>query len=51
MTPSRAGLPMGLQVIGPEGADDDLCRFGLQFETAQPWAGRWPKLIPQGKTE
>ena len=39
-----AGLPIGMQLIGPYGADDLLLRLGEDFEAAQPWAHRWPDL-------
>jgi aspartyl-tRNA(Asn)/glutamyl-tRNA(Gln) amidotransferase subunit A len=42
--PSREGLPIGLQVIGPFGADDLLLRVGEEFEAVQPWAERWPEI-------
>jgi aspartyl-tRNA(Asn)/glutamyl-tRNA(Gln) amidotransferase subunit A len=43
-TPSREGLPIGMQVIGPYGADAMLLDLGEAFEVAQPWAQRWPQL-------
>lgn len=42
LAPSRAGLPIGMQLVGPMGADDALCRLGLAWEAARPWADRWP---------
>jgi aspartyl-tRNA(Asn)/glutamyl-tRNA(Gln) amidotransferase subunit A len=42
--PSRDGLPIGLQLIGPYGGDDLLLDLGTAFETAAPWADRWPPL-------
>jgi aspartyl-tRNA(Asn)/glutamyl-tRNA(Gln) amidotransferase subunit A len=40
--PSAAGLPIGIQLVGPQGADARLLALGLQYETAQPWHTRWP---------
>ena len=42
--PSREGLPIGMQVIGPYGSDDALLALGEGFEAASPWAERWPPL-------
>ncbi len=42
--PSREGLPIGLQLIGPFGADDLLLDVGAAYEAAAPWADRWPTL-------
>lgn len=43
-TPSREGLPIGLQLIGAYGSDDALLTLGTAFETVAPWADRWPSL-------
>ncbi len=42
--PSREGLPIGLQMIGPYGGDDGLFDLGAAFEAVAPWADRWPPL-------
>jgi aspartyl-tRNA(Asn)/glutamyl-tRNA(Gln) amidotransferase subunit A len=42
--PSRDGLPIGMQLVGPYGADDSLLDLGSAFEAAQPWSARWPEL-------
>lgn len=42
--PSSEGLPIGLQLIGAHGADDELLDLGAAYEAACPWAGRWPDL-------
>ena len=42
--PSREGLPIGLQLIGPYGGDDLLLELGAAYEAAAPWADRWPAL-------
>lgn len=43
-TPSREGLPIGLQIVGAYGADDLLLDLGAAYEQAHPWSGRWPDL-------
>jgi aspartyl-tRNA(Asn)/glutamyl-tRNA(Gln) amidotransferase subunit A len=42
--PSREGLPIGMQLIGAYGADDQLLDLGAAYEAAHPWANRWPVL-------
>jgi len=42
--PSREGLPIGMQLIGPYGGDDRLLDLGAAYEAAHPWADRWPAL-------
>ncbi len=42
--PSREELPIGMQLIGAYGADDQLLALGSDFEAAQPWGARWPEL-------
>lgn len=42
--PSREGLPIGIQIIGPYGSDDALLDLGEAYEAQAPWAGRWPAL-------
>lgn len=43
-SPSKEGLPIGMQLVGPFGADELLLQVGEGFEAAQPWADRWPDL-------
>ncbi len=43
-TPSAEGLPIGLQLIGPFGADYTLLEVGAAYERIAPWAQRWPVL-------
>jgi aspartyl-tRNA(Asn)/glutamyl-tRNA(Gln) amidotransferase subunit A len=42
--PARDGLPIGVQLIGPYGADERLLDLGAAYESAAPWAQRWPDL-------
>lgn len=42
--PSREGLPIGMQLVGPYGADDLLLDLGAAYEAAHPWAHRRPAL-------
>jgi aspartyl-tRNA(Asn)/glutamyl-tRNA(Gln) amidotransferase subunit A len=41
---SRARLPVGLQLIGPRGADDRVLRAARRFERERPWHPDWPVL-------
>jgi len=41
---TAAGLPVGLQIIGPRFADALVLRAAAAFEAAQPWADRRPPL-------
>jgi aspartyl-tRNA(Asn)/glutamyl-tRNA(Gln) amidotransferase subunit A len=42
--PASNGLPIGFQLVGPNGADGLLCAMAREWETAEPWAGRWPAI-------
>jgi aspartyl-tRNA(Asn)/glutamyl-tRNA(Gln) amidotransferase subunit A len=44
--PSSEGLPIGIQLIGRFGGDDQLLELGSSYEAACPWAGRWPAIEP-----
>jgi len=43
-TPSAAGLPIGFQLVAALGHDEYLCVLAQEYETAAPWADRWPPL-------
>ncbi|HET9338483.1 MAG TPA: amidase [Casimicrobiaceae bacterium] len=43
-TPSRAGLPIGVQMVGAFGADLALIELARAYERAGPWAARRPPL-------
>ena len=42
--PSPDGLPIGVQLVGPYGADWKLIALARQYEGAHPWAQRWPSV-------
>ena len=42
--PSAEGLPIGIQAIGPYGADARLLQIGAAYEKLSPWAHRWPTV-------
>jgi len=39
---SRAGLPVGLQIVGPRHRDDRVLQAARAFERARPWHDDWP---------
>jgi len=39
---SKAGLPIGLQIIGPRHREDLVLRAARAFEVEQPWHPDWP---------
>ena len=41
---SRAGLPVGLQIVGPRHRDDLVLQAARAFERARPWQTDWPAL-------
>jgi amidase len=47
---TRAGLPVGLQIVGKRRGDAAVLRAAAAFETAQPWAHAVPPVIPQRAT-
>lgn len=42
----RDRLPMGLQILGPRGADRAILRLGQQYHRATDWPGRQPPSLP-----
>jgi amidase len=36
------GLPLGAQLLGPEGGEPSLISLAAQLETAERWQNRWP---------
>ena len=39
---SRAGLPVGLQIVGPRHRDDRVLQASRAFERERPWHPHWP---------
>jgi len=39
---SRAGLPVGLQIVAPRHRDDLVLQAAWAFEQARPWRDAWP---------
>jgi len=44
---TAAGLPLGVQLVGPLGSDGLLLRLAAQVEQAQPWSHRYAELDPK----
>ena len=42
--PRASGIPIGMQLVGRYGTDETLLALAAEFESAQPWATRWPEL-------
>ena len=40
-----AGLPLGIQLVAPYGAERLLLRAAAELEQAEPWADRLPPLF------
>ena len=47
---TRAGLPVGLQIVGKRRADASVLRAAAAFEAAQPWAHHLPPVVPKQAT-
>jgi aspartyl-tRNA(Asn)/glutamyl-tRNA(Gln) amidotransferase subunit A len=41
---SKAGLPVGLQIVGPRHRDDLVLQAAYAFEHQRPWRDEWPRL-------
>ena len=41
---SKAGLPVGLQIVAPRHRDDLVLQAAHAFEQARPWADHWPRV-------
>jgi len=41
---SRAGLPVGLQIVGPRHRDDLVLQAARAFERERPWHTQWPEF-------
>ncbi len=39
---SRAGLPIGMQIVGPRHREDLVLRAARAFEAERPWHPHWP---------
>jgi len=42
---TRAGLPVGLQIVGKRRGESAVLRAAAAFEAAQPWSGRVPPVV------
>jgi aspartyl-tRNA(Asn)/glutamyl-tRNA(Gln) amidotransferase subunit A len=42
--PAGNGMPIGIQLVSAFGTDEFLLDIGEEFESAFPWAHRWPAL-------
>ena len=41
---SAAGLPVGLQIVGPRHRDDRVLQAAYAFQQVRPWHDRWPEI-------
>ncbi len=41
-----AGLPAGLQIVGPRHREDLVLQASYAYEQERPWNDRWPRQIP-----
>ena len=46
--PTPDGLPVGFQIVGRFGADQQLIDLARRFEAANPWRDRWPAIALEG---
>ncbi|MGX1791171.1 amidase [Bosea sp. NPDC055332] len=40
-----AGLPVGLQIVGPWRDDERVLKVAAAYEQVRPWAQRWPAMV------
>jgi aspartyl-tRNA(Asn)/glutamyl-tRNA(Gln) amidotransferase subunit A len=45
---SRAGLPVGMQIVGPRHRDDLVLQAARAFERERPWHPHWPLTWARG---
>jgi aspartyl-tRNA(Asn)/glutamyl-tRNA(Gln) amidotransferase subunit A len=45
---SRAGLPVGMQIVGPHHRDDLVLRASLAYQRERPWHPEWPVSFGRG---
>lgn len=43
---TKDGLPVGMQIIGRHLADASVLAASAAFESARPWMGIWPPVVP-----
>ncbi len=48
---SGAGLPVGLQIVGPWHSEPLLLSIAAAIEALSPWADRWPALAVEGNPQ
>jgi len=46
---TRAGLPVGMQIVGRHLGEAQILRLAAAFEEARPWAGKRPPLTSSRK--
>lgn len=44
--PSRAGMPIGFQLVAPWGRDETLVAMAAAYEAAHPWRMLWEGGAP-----
>ena len=42
---TASGLPVGMQIVGRRRGEAAVLRAAAAFETARPWANRWPPVV------
>jgi len=49
--PSSSGLPIGFQLVGRFGADEQLLEVARRFEASNPWSERWPEMVSNARRD